>query len=69
MVTTCFGATRTVGAWVWDFTPVNLTWSEQTQTFSVRFTIDKGPVDAIKLISWFTMSGVSLTQTVLTVKP
>jgi hypothetical protein len=45
----CFGV-RLGGVWQWHLAPQVATWDAAAQKYRIRFTIQQGPVDAIKIL-------------------
>jgi hypothetical protein len=64
----CYGY-RLSGAWYWDTEPRTATWDAATSTYRLKLTIDKGPIDAIKILSNNGQAPRYLDRMVLTTKP
>lgn len=64
----CYGY-RLGGAWYWDLTPRQATWDPATQTYQLRLTIQKGPIDALKVLSNNGQAHRFLDRMVLATKP
>jgi hypothetical protein len=46
----CYGY-RMNGVWYWELANTYATWHPETETYHMHFTIEKGPVDAIKILT------------------
>jgi uncharacterized protein with FMN-binding domain len=63
----CFGYRRN-GVWEWQNAPQRATWDAASSRYHMRFTIQQGPIDAIKVL--FNNGNPRLLgQMVLTTKP
>lgn len=47
----CFGTRSEAGVWQWDLSPRLPAWNSNDKTFILRIPIQRGPVDAVEVVS------------------
>jgi len=64
----CYGY-RINNIWYWEPEPQHATWDPITSRYRLKFIIQKGPIDAIKVLSGNGQAIRQLDRMVLTIKP